>query len=538
MQEWTSAKLKETMIMIVFILFLAFLLGTLVPVDGDRGGFALQAERVSETGQKAIAAWNGTYEVLLLSTEVNSSQESEVIEIMPLPSNPSIHKGETNSFLKIMNLVNTFFDLTTPRTPFHYGPWSLGGQSRDVPAIEITFQEVIGAHDLTVIKAENADELIRWLNGFLQSKGYTKPLPSNLQRLLENYTTTGIKFFTIDMILTNSTVKTVEPLTYEFSTLKLYYPLRISTLFSGSTEISLFTLTCNELSGDSALTHTFAKRAQFQVKEETLGEISPYMAEIFSGNPYLCYFHFGGPVSWLSEDVLADKESDTNTAITAIATLIAVWGLVLLFLCFAPARLHFGVNDSSRLRRLQVVSISTGLIGAVLVCVGLTLSWGLAEFNQVLLPLNGIETTSVNKFLDFLFVPLVLTMICCYVYNVLVQGYSRKASVLLTVSGITTAFAMLLSSTYLVTKTDGFFAALTGVTLLTLTGILSRWRISLNPQQPSMIRVRRFKVYLIRKLLKALSVLFGISWVIFLIERSFPSTIRYYLGWPFLILFL
>lgn len=520
MQTGNGTKLKATLTVLVFIMLLSFLLAALVPAHADRGGFGLGAEQVSETGQMAIAAWNGTREVLLLSTDVSSSAESEVVEIMPLPSNPSIFKGETESFLKVKSLVNTFFEAkATSSTPmrFYFGTLDVGSQG--IPEVEITFQEIIGAHDITVVKAEKPEELTQWLNGFLESKGYDKTLPSSLGSLLENYTTAGIKFFAVDMISTNSTVKTVEPLTYEFDTLRLYYPLQISNLFSGNTEISLFTLTNNVLGTDSALTHTFSKRAQFQIKQETLDEISPSVAGIFSGNPYLCYFHFNGPLSSFNEDVMATDEPASIASSLAFTTSLGAGGLIILCLLFALLR--SGKDDSPRIRLLGTISTSTGLVGAALVCVGLSLPWGLVEFNEVLLPKNGIDITS-NAFTGLLFVLLVLATLCCFFY-VSLQGCSREASVFLTVLGTATAIMIVASNAYLAITSDGFFITLAGATSFALTGILLRLRINMSPSQTP---ITGFKAYLTRKLLKALFILFGVSWVIFLIMYTLLPGIR------------
>ena len=512
----TGAKLKATVAVILFIMLLSFLLATLVPANADRGGFGLSAEHVSETGQMAIAAWNGTREMLLLSTDVSSSEESEVVEIMPLPSNPSISKGETDSFLKVKSLVNTFFLLGAPRSMsrVHYGAMDSG--STDTPQIEITFQEIIGAHYLTVVKVEQPEGLTQWLGSFLEDKGYSKPLPSGLGSLLENYTKVGIKFFAVDMITTNSTVKTVEPLTYEFNTTTLYYPLQISSLFSGNTEISLFTLTNNALGTDSTLTHTFSKRAQFQISQETLGEISPSMKSIFSGAPYLCYFYFSGSLNSFNDDLMAKDEPVPIESSPAFTTSLGASGFFALCLLFTL--LHSGRDKPSKVRWLETISTSTGLIGLALVCIGLGLPWGLAESEKILLPQNGVDAVSANASTGFLFFMLVGIMICCFVY-ISLQDCSHDASVFLTVLGTATATMIIASNAYLATVGDGFFVTLAGATSFAVSGILSRWRIKLSPSQPP---ITGFKAYITRKLLKALFVLFGVSWIIFWILHTLP----------------
>lgn len=476
---------------------------------------------------------------------MSSSEQSEVLEIMPLPSNPSISKAETDSFLKVQILVNTFFWLTTPpRLGLHF-PLRTGGLGQGAPEVKITFQEVIGAHDITVVKAEEAEGFIQWLSGFLEGKGYTKPLPSSLGGLLEDYTTAEINFFAIDVIDTNSTAKTVEPLTYEFDTPRLYYPLRISNLFSGDTEISLFTLTTNPLGTDSALARTFSKKAQFQIAEEVLDEISPAVASVFSGNPYLCYYYFSGSLSSFNEDVLAENESATiSSPLSSPASITFLGAMGLLFLCLFSMLLRSGNVDSLRIRWLQTISMSTGFIGVVLVCVGPSLRWGQAEFNGVLLPLNGMQATAADVFLDLLFLPLILMTVCCFIY-VLLQGHAGKASVLLAALGMSTAIVIATSSTYLVNTNDGFFITLTGAISFALTGVL-RWSINLFPSQPPTTKLKAhlprvnlfpsrppiagFEAYLIRKLLKALFILFGVSWVVYWLFSMIPLDGGYVFG--------
>ncbi len=324
-----------------FILSLLFVfLISCHQVWADRGGFSpTSVERVSESGQKAVIAWNGTDEILMLSTDVSSSQKSEVVELMPLPSNPTISRGEKQSFLKVQELVNTYLAVVGPK--WTWGDHrSLGGSpGAQPPKITITFQEAIGVHYLTVVKAEEASELIQWLENFLETKGYTKELPSNLEEMFSYYIQNKMNFFVIDMIETNSTVKTVDPLVYEFKSSKLYYPLRISSLFSGDTDISLFTITSNELNDDSIIGEGFVKKAQFQIKQEALAEINTNMTKLYSSNPYICYFEFRGALEDFDGDILADFQSSPDIPTVTLAVLSLGSGLVFLLLFFPVNRI-------------------------------------------------------------------------------------------------------------------------------------------------------------------------------------------------------
>ena len=57
----------------------------------DMGGIPVTSKpnvSIYEPGQKAIIAWNGTEEMLILSTDVNASEDTLALRILPLPSEP------------------------------------------------------------------------------------------------------------------------------------------------------------------------------------------------------------------------------------------------------------------------------------------------------------------------------------------------------------------------------------------------------------------------------------------------------------------
>lgn len=333
-----------------FILLAVLLLTFLPCVYADRGGFSPKKERVSESGQKAVIAWNGTDEILMLSTDVSSSKKSEVVELMPLPSNPTISRGEKQSFTKVQELVNTYLAIAGPSLTYSERQSGWSGGVTQTPKITITFQEIIGVHYLTVVKAEEAIDLIQWLESFLENRGYTKELPSNLEELFSYYIQNKMNFFVIDMIETNSTVKTVDPLVYEFRSSTLYYPLRISSLFSGDTDISLFTITNVELNDESIIGEGFVKKAQFQIKKETLAEIHTNMTGLFSSNPCMCYFKFKGALEGFDGDISAGFITGPDIPTLTLALLSLGSGLVFVILFFPVdriGRLFYGKRSAS-----------------------------------------------------------------------------------------------------------------------------------------------------------------------------------------------
>ena len=56
-------------------------------------------------GQKAIIAWNGQVERLILSTDLCATMDTRVLKILPLPSEPSVKEGDFESFQAVQQLM-------------------------------------------------------------------------------------------------------------------------------------------------------------------------------------------------------------------------------------------------------------------------------------------------------------------------------------------------------------------------------------------------------------------------------------------------
>ena len=69
---------------IAFAIMLALILG-LTPASADKCVIPGSEADIYNPGQKAIIAWNGTHEELILSTDLYSSKGGVVFELIPLP---------------------------------------------------------------------------------------------------------------------------------------------------------------------------------------------------------------------------------------------------------------------------------------------------------------------------------------------------------------------------------------------------------------------------------------------------------------------
>ncbi len=360
-------------------IFLAILLSSLFSlsqypkVQADKGGFSPSGYTVFESGQKAIAAWNGTDEILILSTDVRGSQETYVIEIMPFPAEPTIEEGREGSFRQIESLIRHFYGFFGGFSAGTYrgamSARSLGDDGRT--GVVIVFHESIGAHSITVVEAVDAEELTSWIEDFLSSMeiNYSE-FPSGLDDLISHYIENEINFFVLDVITVNNAVRSVEPLVYRFKTSKLYYPLRISSLFSGDTEISICTITSGELADVSVLRDGFERVVRFRVKLEALSEIDPVMPQLFNNSPYLCFYEYSGSLSSFENDIKMGFVPFFNLApffrvhplwVAITSTLGA--GLMLLFLV------------TPRRKSLRDITIELSLATIIFVAVALSIDF-------------------------------------------------------------------------------------------------------------------------------------------------------------------
>jgi hypothetical protein len=254
---------------------------------------------IDEPGQKAIIAWDGQQEILILSTDVYAEGDTTALRIIPLPSQPEkIEQGDFNSFLRIRDLLRQHFPNRHTWLDCAAGKGEGGGGE----GVDIVFHEKIGAHDIWVAKATDAAELIKWAEQFLAQNQIQHQISSpGLELLAAQYIQEGIEFFVFDLIELSPDQKSVEPIVYQFQSDTLYFPLKISSIIPGYTQISLFLLTPERLADPSQLPKTElngqelgvmvaqanGKRVQFELDEEELASIDPRLSELLAGHAWL-----------------------------------------------------------------------------------------------------------------------------------------------------------------------------------------------------------------------------------------------------------
>ncbi|MEO0127112.1 MAG: DUF2330 domain-containing protein [candidate division WOR-3 bacterium] len=218
-------------------------------IFADRGLIPFNPDiTIFEPNQRAIIAWNGEEEILLLSTDLSASDSTMVLEVLPLPSEPQVKKGDIETFRRATNLINQRIYISKKKN---------GGRLSEgtiPPPAEITFHEKIGAHDISVVHLKEVNGFVEWVKKYIASLGFEGEIISQAHKeLIEEYINGGFVWFVFDIINLNKEQNTLEPIQYRFSTEKLFYPLKITRLASGFTTVELIILTPRLLSRFSGI---------------------------------------------------------------------------------------------------------------------------------------------------------------------------------------------------------------------------------------------------------------------------------------------
>lgn len=293
---------------IIGLLVLLFALGSHF-IRADRASIPFRSHvRIFEPNQRAMIAWDGQEEILLLTTDLKASEPTRVLEVIPLPSEPMVKKGDMAIFRKATSLINRKI-----RRGFGIGATRTREVSKgivQVPAGELTFHEIIGTHDISVTHVLRGDGFIEWVNNYLKANGVENPvIPKDLIEVVEEYIKDGFVWFVFDVISLDSEPKTNEAIQYRFKTDFLFYPVKITRTEEGYTSINLIILTpwlLIEFQG-IPLHHIRQLHEPVRITSRELRNLSVEMDELMEHRQYMVLriWEIRGKLSEFTKDVIA-----------------------------------------------------------------------------------------------------------------------------------------------------------------------------------------------------------------------------------------
>lgn len=226
---------------LAFSLFLALAPGE---ASADRGSIALRPNvKLYEPNQRAIIAWDGRREILLLSTDLRASSPTRILEVLPLPARPKVKKGSVRSFFVATQIINQY---RLRQRRFNGGSRGRGPRRRAVarPAGRVVLQKKIGSHHISVTEVLDGRRFVAWVQRYLKTRGYGRAhIPRPLRQVVEEYIRDGFRWFVFDIVKVGRQAVTTDAIEYSFASRRLYYPLRITRTETGWTRIKLIILT-------------------------------------------------------------------------------------------------------------------------------------------------------------------------------------------------------------------------------------------------------------------------------------------------------
>ncbi len=232
-------------IIVLFLLFQAILASHAL---ADRGSIPFKSTAVIyEPEQRAMIAWNGEEQILVLSTDLAASEPTQVLEVMPFPAEPKVKKGDVEIFKKAAGLIER--KLNIARAESLRGTKSAHVAQSATPGGKVTFHDIIGSRDVSVTQVLNKEGFVAWVEKYLRSKQVTDPhIPENIKNVINDYIKDGFEWFVFNVVSLDTEPKTNQAVQYRFKTDFLYYPLRIMQTEKGATHIGLIILTPRLLS--------------------------------------------------------------------------------------------------------------------------------------------------------------------------------------------------------------------------------------------------------------------------------------------------
>ena len=163
-----------------------------------------------------------------------------MLEVIPLPAKPEVRLGTFKTFEIAQQLM----------VDKHEWACAHGGASAKLlkqfePAGRITFARKIGAHDLAVAEVLDGERFVNYVQDYLRQRYQTPaaPIRPEFVRIIQSYLDEGFRWFAFDVIALDGTPRSREPIEYRFASDCVYYPLRISTLERGRTQVELLVFT-------------------------------------------------------------------------------------------------------------------------------------------------------------------------------------------------------------------------------------------------------------------------------------------------------
>lgn len=201
---------------------------------GDGGMMQKEPVALAEPEQKALIVFQDNREDLILQVKYDGAS-SDFAWLVPTPSRPSPGDAAPQVFTDLHGLFE-------PKSAGFGGGRAAGGFGGFGGGVEVLEEARVGVYDLTVLAADDSDALWRWLtqHGYRPAPGVRSVLDSYIYRRWF-FTAMRVNPVRADASRrSRSNAGLLHPIRLTFSAQEPVYPLRISSINRGPTDLLLF----------------------------------------------------------------------------------------------------------------------------------------------------------------------------------------------------------------------------------------------------------------------------------------------------------
>ncbi|HEU4339394.1 MAG TPA: DUF2330 domain-containing protein [Planctomycetota bacterium] len=337
---------------------IAGLLAVMAASPPDKGGLPLKKVDVTEPKQTALIAFDGTTQVLYISSILRPSQKTRLLEILPLPGEPTAELADPKVIERAAGVYNArvqkqlderakarrrenlralictgVFALLVCISVIHFlrrrrylsmlvsvvllgiawmmtVPTFLAAQRSGFAAttVEILSQQKLGPHALRIVKTREPGDISKWVEELFQKEGGDPAaFDQGWKDLLESYVRNGCLYFAVDLIDADPASGPIAPIRYTFATKEPWFPLRISSRGRGSSEILLMVLVPRDSrlkpSYEALREASMQMRMGFDLSESEVRSIDPVLVDrLKSCSPRLHAVQFASALEELKHD--------------------------------------------------------------------------------------------------------------------------------------------------------------------------------------------------------------------------------------------
>jgi hypothetical protein len=191
---------------------------------------------LNEPTQKALIYWKKGKEIMVLQVKYEGAAE-DFAWIVPLPAKPKVSAidAEKSPFAEISLY-------TQLRRRWGYRGKDAGAEAE--AKVTVLERKIVGVYDIAILAASDAKALGEWLN----NNGYA--FPEKRKDVLEHYTKKKWVYVAMRIdrkALESDEVKKLksgelQPIRFSFAAKEMVYPLKISSVNAGETEVLLYVL--------------------------------------------------------------------------------------------------------------------------------------------------------------------------------------------------------------------------------------------------------------------------------------------------------